>query len=142
VKTQVSHLARNCVRTINKSANCMPDATNRDTSVENADDSVDLEIGPGGYLFYVDVGRGDIRRIHSFGVPALRRAAASPTNGLAHLTVNFDGIGSSVPDSGETLAWAWNVDSDRTHEASPSLSSTRTYFRGGCLRRCAQCSGH
>ena len=60
----------------------------------------DLEIGPGGDLFFTDLDGGTVRRIRYIGTnnPPVAVATASPTTGPAPLTVNFDGSGSSDPD--------------------------------------------
>ena len=60
---------------------------------------VDLEIGPGGDLFYVDFDGGTIRRIRYFGQnqPPIAVASASPTSGAAPLTVAFDGTALERP---------------------------------------------
>jgi glucose/arabinose dehydrogenase len=54
--------ARGCIWAMLPGANGLPDAATRETVKTNTPHPVDLKLGPGGDLFYVDVG-GTIRRI-------------------------------------------------------------------------------
>ena len=67
-------------------------------------DPVDLEIGPGGDLYYADLDGGTIRRIR-YSVanqrPDRARDRRHPTAGAVPLTVAFDGTGSTDPDPGD-----------------------------------------
>ena len=60
---------------------------------------VDLKIGPGGDLFYVDMDDGTVHRITytAANQPPTAVITANPTNGPAPLTVSFDGTGSVRP---------------------------------------------
>ena len=73
---------------------------------------VDLQVGPGGDLFYVSFS-GTVRRIRYFNQnqPPIAVVSANTTSGAAPLTVTFDGSGSSDPD-GDALAYAWDLDGD------------------------------
>jgi glucose/arabinose dehydrogenase len=54
--------SRGCIWAMLPGANGLPDAATRETVKTNTPHPVDLKLGPGGDLFYVDVG-GTIRRI-------------------------------------------------------------------------------
>ena len=83
---------RRCIWAIPTGANGLPDISKRKTFVAGAAEPVDLQVGPGGDLFYVDLG-GTVRRIRYFNQnqPPTAVASANPTSGAAPLTVAFDG---------------------------------------------------
>ncbi len=97
-------------------------------------DPVNLRIGPGGDLFIVDF-TGFIRRIsyQSTNRPPTALAQATPTSGQAPLTVTFDGRGSSDPDAGDTLSYAWDLDGDGIFDDSTSAQPTWTYTQPGAV---------
>ena len=121
--------ARNCIWVMPTGANGLPDTTNVKTFAAQAATPVDLEIGPGGDLFYVDFGGGTIHRIqHTAGnQPPVAVATASPTSGPLPLTVTFDGRSSSDPDAGDTISYAWDLDGDGSFDDSAVPSPTYTY---------------
>jgi PKD repeat protein/glucose/arabinose dehydrogenase len=102
------------------------------TFVSSAANPVNLEIGPGGNLFYVDFDGGTIRRISyaSANQPPMAVAAATPTSGAAPLTVAFDGTGSSDPD-GNPLTFAWDLDGDGAYDDSTAPQPSYTYSTSG-----------
>jgi PKD repeat protein len=57
-------------------------------------------------------------------------ATAAPTTGVAPLTVNFDGSGSSDPDD-LTLSYAWDLDADGAFDDSTATQPTYTYTASG-----------
>ena len=89
-----------------------PTSPSARTFVGGAAQPVDLQIGPGGDLFYVDLG-GTIRRIRYFNQnqPPTAVASANPTSGAAPLTVAFDGSASSDPTVTPST-YAWDLDGD------------------------------
>jgi PKD repeat protein len=95
-------------------------------------DPVNLKIGPSGDLFIVDYS-GSIRRMRysSDNHPPTAVAQATPTTGPLPLTVNFDGRGSSDPDAGDSLTYAWDLDADGLFDDSFSAQSTWTYTSAG-----------
>ena len=83
------------------------------------------EIGPGGDLFYVDFNGGTIRRFQYIdGEPAARPPCHGATRPAAPLplTVNFNGGGSSDPDAGDTLTYAWDLDGDGQFDDSTAVA--------------------
>ena len=106
--------------------NGLPDPNNRvRRSSAGAAGPVELQIGPGGDLYYVDIEGGTIRRIrsldHATSAP-IAVATATPTTGGAPLTVTFDGPTSSDPDGQAARRYAWDLDADGAFDDSTSSS--------------------
>ena len=93
---------------------------------------VDLKIGPGGDLFYVDMDDGTIHRITytAANQPPNAAITASPTNGPAPLTVSFDGSGSSDPE-GRPLSYSWDLNGDGTFGDATGPTASYTYTTAG-----------
>ncbi len=124
--------SRDCIWAMLAGGGGLPDATQRLTFAAGASNPVDLRIGPGGDLFYVDLDGGAVRRIRYFAgnTPPVARAAATPTTGSAPLTVSFDGSASSDADA-DPLTYAWDLDVDGAFDDSTAVSPSRTYDTGG-----------
>ncbi|MFI5565624.1 PQQ-dependent sugar dehydrogenase [Amycolatopsis japonica] len=91
---------------------------------------VQVLTGPGGDLFYVALGSGELRRVsHPSGTnrPPTAVATATPSSGPAPLTVRFDGTASTDPDAGDTLSYAWDLDADGAYDDSSAADPTWTY---------------
>jgi glucose/arabinose dehydrogenase len=116
------------------SPTALPDPANRATFAAQASNPVDLEVHPGtGELWYADFqGAGAVRRIRFAGAntPPTAVAAATPTNGTAPLTVSFNGSGSSDPDPGATLTYAWDLDDDGAFDDATGATASWTYQPG------------
>ena len=125
--------ARNCIWVMYPGPDGLPSAANRAVFVNAAAGPVDLQIGPGGDLFYVGFDDGTIRRIQYFAgnQPPIAQATASPTSGNAPLTVSFDGSGSSDPDPGDTISYAWDLNGDGAYGDSTAQKPTHTYATPG-----------
>ncbi len=95
---------------------------------ENGSNPVDIQVGPGGDLFFVDVVAGRVRRIGYFGgdQPPVASIDASPVSGPAPLTVNFDGSGSSDAEGG-ALTFAWDLDGDGAFDDASTPTASWTY---------------
>jgi glucose/arabinose dehydrogenase/PKD repeat protein len=122
---------RRCIWAIPTGADGLPDISKRRTFVGGAAQPVDLQIGPGGDLFYVDLG-GTIRRIRYFNQnqPPIAVADANPTSGAAPLTVAFNGTGSSDAD-GDALTYEWDLDGDGTFDDGAAATASFTYTQPG-----------
>jgi glucose/arabinose dehydrogenase/PKD repeat protein len=123
--------SRRCIWAIPTGADGLPDISKRRTFVGGAAQPVDVQIGPGGDLFYVDLG-GTIRRIRYFAQnqPPFAVATANPTSGAAPLTVTFDGTASSDPD-GDALTYAWDLDGDGAFDDAAQATTSFTYTQPG-----------
>ena len=123
-----SDYSRNCIWVMFAGANGLPDPATRQTFIAAAAGPVELQIGPEGDLYYVDMGGGTIRRVRGASTNSTPTAVATatPASGAVPLTVNFDGRGSSDPD-GDTLTYAWDLDGDGTFTDSTSATPSRTY---------------
>ena len=96
---------------------------------------VDLEFGPAGDLFYVDLvpgtSAGTVRRIRYFAgnqPPIVEASVADPDPPL-NAPVQFSSAGSSDPDAlpGDALTYAWDLDGDGQFDDSTDASPSRTY---------------
>jgi glucose/arabinose dehydrogenase len=125
--------SRGCIWVMKRSGGTLPSPSALSRFLRGAASPVDLEIGPGGDLFYVDIGGGTIRRIQysaATNQTPTAKATANPTNGDAPLTVNFDGTASSDPD-GDPLTHAWDLDGDGAYDDSTAARPAWTYVTPG-----------
>jgi PKD repeat protein len=125
--------SRNCIWVMPEGSNGLPDPAGRQIFLTPAIGPVDLEIGPGGDLFYAGFDDGTIRRIRYFSdnQPPIAVANATPTNGPAPLTVDFDASASHDPDPGDTLSFSWDLDGDGTFGDSTSATPSFIYQQIG-----------
>jgi glucose/arabinose dehydrogenase/regulation of enolase protein 1 (concanavalin A-like superfamily) len=121
--------SRNCAWVMFPDASGQPNASNRATFIAGASTPVDLEIGPGGDLFYVDHAGGTIRRVQYVVPKAV--ATATPTSGTAPLTVQFDGSGSAPAQPGDTITYAWDLDGDGAYDDSTAVQPAFVYGVSG-----------
>jgi uncharacterized repeat protein (TIGR01451 family) len=126
--------SRDCIWALLAGADGLPSTTDgsRITFVAPAANPVDLQVGPGGDLYYADFDGGTIRRITYFSSnqPPVASATASPTNGPAPLQVTFNGTGSSDPE-GRPLSYAWDLDGDGQYDDASTAQPSYTYVTPG-----------
>jgi len=127
--------SRNCIWFLPPGVGGLPDAGTPQLFERPASYPVQLVTGPGGDLFYVDTGLGEIHRIQFFGgnAPPVAVAAADVTSGPVPLTVNFDGTGSSDADQ-DALTYSWDLDGDGTFGDSHAARPTWTYSAAGSVK--------
>ena len=120
--------SRNCIWVMFPDANGVPDPATRQPFVNAAAGPVDIQVGPGGDLFYADLNNGAIQRIHALANNHAPTADATgtPTSGPLPLQVNFDGTGSTDPD-GDALTYAWDLDGDGAFDDSTASKPSFTY---------------
>lgn len=118
--------ARRCIWALQAGPDGVPDPTRIVPLVSDAATPVDLAIGPDGDLYYVDIQGGTVHRVRwTQGNRApVAVARATPASGSAPLSVHFDGVGSSDPDPGTVLAFAWDLDDDGTFDRSGEAIDT------------------
>ena len=123
---------RTCIWFMPKGSNGQPDPAAIQLFVDGAANPIDLVIGPGGDLFYVDHDGGTIRRVTATGdnIPPTAAIQASPLSGPAPLTVNFDADGSFDPEAGP-LTYAWDLDGDGQYDDATTASPQWTYDSPG-----------
>ena len=117
--------SRNCIWFIPKGGNGQLDIPARQAFLEAAANPVDLVVGPGGDLFYVDFEGGTIRRIAPSDSP-VAVIDAQPTIGAVPLAVTFDAGGSYDPEGGP-LTYAWDLDGDGAYNDGSGVTASRTY---------------
>ena len=125
--------SRDCIWAMLPGADGVPDPATIRTFAAGAANPVQLQIGPGGDLFYPDFDGGTIRRV-SFtpaNNPPTAVATANPTTGAAPLTVQFNGSGSSDPDPGDSITYAWDLDGDGQYDDSTAVAPIYTYTMQG-----------
>ena len=125
--------SRDCIWAMKAGADGLPNAAAPLTFAAAAANPVGLEIGPEGDLFYADFDGGTIRRVRYFSAnrPPVAVATANPTAGGAPLDVTFNGTGSSDPDAGDTISYAWDLDEDGLYDDSTAAQPSRTYSTAG-----------
>ena len=121
--------SRDCIWSMFAGANGLPDPATRATFAAGAANPVDLQIGPGGDLFYVDFDGGTIRRIqYTSGNQAPNAVIqATPLSGPTPLTVTFDGRASSDPNAGDTLTYSWDLNGDGIFGDAVTAQTSFTY---------------
>ena len=127
---------RRCVWAMEKGGTVLPSPSNIKGFVGGAANPVDLQLGPDGLLYYVDIGGGSIRRIEytaAVNQPPVAVATANPTSGAVGMTVSFDGAASSDPN-GDPLSYAWDLDGDGAFDDSSVVKPSWTYNSAGSFR--------
>jgi glucose/arabinose dehydrogenase/regulation of enolase protein 1 (concanavalin A-like superfamily) len=127
---------RRCIWAMPAGSDGRPVPSGRAVFVANAAYPVDLKIGPGGDLFYLDILGGAIHRIqYVMGGSEAPVAAidASASSGPTPLLVNFNGNRSFDPDGGG-VTYAWDLDGDGAFDDSVSAAPSHTYSTSGTFR--------
>ncbi|PZG45515.1 sugar dehydrogenase [Spongiactinospora gelatinilytica] len=124
-----SDYSRGCVWVMPKGANGLP-APASVATFDSATPVVELETGPGGDLFAVDLNNGRILRYIYANTPPVAIIAADRTSGTAPLPVAFSAAGSSDAD-GDPLTYAWDLDGDGDLDDSTAAAPAHTYAQPG-----------
>ncbi len=129
-----SDYSRRCIWVMFPGSDGMPSRTTLRTFMSGGGSPVDLQIGPGGNLFYVDNIGGTVRRITFSGrqpQPPVAVALAAPSSGPTPLAVTFDGSQSWDPDGTTPLLYDWDLDGNGVFGDSTAVGPTRTFDRAG-----------
>ncbi|MGN6665217.1 MAG: PQQ-dependent sugar dehydrogenase [Solirubrobacterales bacterium] len=97
--------------------------------------AVDIQEGPGGYLYYADLfgneegGNGSIHKIsYAPGAPTAKLTANPPYGTSFPLAVSFDASESSDP-TGEKLEYEWDLNGDGVFETKAGATETVEYTK-------------
>jgi glucose/arabinose dehydrogenase/PKD repeat protein len=125
--------ARQCIFVMRAGPDGEPDPTRVRAFHQSPISPVEIEFGPGGELWYVDLYGGSVHRIgySSTNAPPQAAFTATPFAGDPPLTVSFDGRRSADPDAGDTLAYAWDLDGDGEFDDGTTPTATYTYETAG-----------
>ncbi len=125
--------SRNCIWAMENGSASIPGPNHVKTFVPGAASPVDLQVGPDGNLYYVDLTGGTIRQISYAAGNQTPTAVAKavPSSGTLPLTVQFDATGSSDPDPDDGLAYSWDLDGDGTYGDSTAPTPSFTYTTAG-----------
>jgi glucose/arabinose dehydrogenase len=125
--------SRRCIWAFLPGSDGAPDPSKVELFVGNAASPVDLEIGPAGDLFYVDLVEGEVHRVSSTSSNQVPRAAiaANTRSGAAPLTVQFDASASSDPNAGDTLQYAWDFEGDGRFADATSATPSHAFTNNG-----------
>jgi PKD repeat protein/glucose/arabinose dehydrogenase len=125
---------------INSLLNCGDVSANRNLLPFICDAPMDMRWGPDGNFYLLSYGDGFFRPnpdalLVKFSYVKGTRApnavlSATPTSGLAPLTVNFSSAGSNDPDPGDSISYAWDFDNNGTVD-STEPDPTFTYTANG-----------
>jgi PKD repeat protein len=120
--------SRNCIWVMPEGSDGLPDPSAIEAFDSPAAGPVDLEIGPGGDLYYAGFDDGTIRRIQYFSddQPPIVDATATPQGGPTPLHVQFDASASHDPD-GDPLTYSWDLDGDGVFGDSTAAKPTYQY---------------
>jgi glucose/arabinose dehydrogenase len=122
--------SRGCIWAMLVDGSGDPDAGSISTLASGAAGPVDLQVGPQGDLFYVDIFGGTVRRISYVGGtndPPLAVIHADTSDGPVPLSVQFDASASSDPNPGDTLTYSWDLDGDEVFGDATSIAPSFTY---------------
>jgi glucose/arabinose dehydrogenase len=124
-----SDYSRNCIWVMLTDASGLDPAT---TTVfhDSAAHPVELETGPAGDLYYVDIGNHKIHRIRYR--PPIAVIEVDQESGSAPL-VSFDGSQSIDTGGGDIELYEWDFDGDGVYDAS-GVTSDHTYDEQGAYR--------
>jgi glucose/arabinose dehydrogenase len=124
-----SDASRQCIFVMRDGPGGLPDPGRVSWFSHHAPTPVELQFGPGGELWYVDLYGGKVHRIGYSAANAPPQAAfsASQTSGDAPLTVAFDASAASDSDPGDVLRYAWDLDGDGELDDGTGRTATATY---------------
>ncbi len=125
--------ARKCVWAMKPGTDGLPDKTKIETFATASGSIVELQAGPNGDVFAVDIAGGRVVRYVYNGVnnPPVAAIKSDVTSGPVPLTVTFDGTTSSDADGNVPLTYAWDLDGDGAYDDSTAAAPTYTYETKG-----------
>lgn len=129
-----SDFSRSCIWVMKRTTGALPSPSAITTFVADAAGPVDVQFGPGGEIYYLDIIGGTLRRIfHEAGNRApVAVATASPRAGAVPLQVQFSAADSRDPEGG-ALTYAWDLDGDGEYDDSAAERPSFTYTTAGVV---------
>ncbi len=124
--------SRRCIWVMFPGAGGIPDPSTRALFRESAAFPVELEIGPNGDLYYVDIAAGQVRKIRyaTGDQPPVASVTATPEQGPLPLAVTFSASASTDPEAG-ALTYAWDLDNDGAFDDATGVTAARTFTTAG-----------
>jgi glucose/arabinose dehydrogenase len=122
--------SRGCIWAMQRGSDGLPNPATIVPFVTGVNAPVQVLTGPGGDLYYIALGAGQVRRVSypaGTNQPPTAVATANPTSGNAPLTVQFTGSGSTDPEGG-ALTYAWDLDGDGAYDDSTAANPSYTYL--------------
>ncbi len=112
--------AQSCISVMFPGTGTAMDPASTIIFASNVQFPVDLQTGPNGDIFYVSPFTGNIYEIVYTGMNHAPNPVLNYTNpvGGNPLSVQFDGLASSDPDTGDTLTYQWDFTSDGTWDST------------------------
>ncbi|NQX29550.1 PQQ-dependent sugar dehydrogenase [Microbacteriaceae bacterium VKM Ac-2854] len=125
--------ARRCIVAMPIGSDGRPDPSQRVALSTKAGSPVQLRIGPGGDVYYIDIIAGTLLRIRSTAanVPPEAVVTADPSYGPTPLAVRLDASGSTDANPGETLRYSWDLDGDGACDDGTGVSIEHVYADDG-----------
>jgi glucose/arabinose dehydrogenase len=130
----VADYARGCIWALPAGADGLPDPTNLHTVVSGIT-PVDLDIGPDGRLYFVDIAAGTANRINYFtgNQPPVASATATPDSGPTPLDVTLDASATTDDQPTSGLTYEWDLDGDGAYDDATGVSITHVYTSAGTV---------
>lgn len=124
----VADYVKACLWALMPGANGLPNPTDIRTVLTGVA-PVDLDIGPDGRLYFVDIAAGTVNRLDSFGgnQPPVASFTATPPFGAVPLTVQFDASATTDDGPVEGLTYQWDLDGDGQYDDATGVATSRTY---------------
>jgi len=88
--------------------------------------SSELQRGPDGYIYVVDVEAGTVSRLQERSEVAIAVIQASAVDGPLPLSVTFDGTASNNP-TGDLLAYSWDLDGDGQYDDATGPTAATSF---------------
>ena len=126
--------AHGCIAALGRLSNGKPDVTKRSALVTNTA-VTDLQIGPGGDVYWIDGPDGSLNRLRSSrtNVPPVARFTATPASGPAPLSVHFDASATTDANEGEILSYKWELSGNNRCDDAVGVTADRTYPTRGSV---------